>query len=240
MPPEGHDREGACSGIIICTMTPNTFLPEPLPASPFALFTEWYETAHRQHLQPNPNAMVLATIDDQGGPDARVVLCKHLVTDPGYLVFFTNYRSQKGQQLTARPRACGVFHWDALHRQVRMTGPVLKSPDAESDAYFDMRPVGNRIGAWASQQSEPLASREQLAKQVAEVERRFGVNSNDVAGAIPRPSHWGGFRLWPDTVELWIEGPGRVHDRAVWTREVIAHNACAFNCGEWKSTRLNP
>jgi pyridoxamine 5'-phosphate oxidase len=221
-------------------MTTNQFLPEPLPAGPFAIFSEWYATAHSDHVQPNPNAMVLATVDAQGAPAARVVLCKHLVADPGYVVFFTNYQSHKGQQLTTNPRAAVVFHWDALHRQVRMAGPVLKSPHSESDAYFNMRPVGNRLGAWASPQSAPLASRAKLAQQVAEVEQRFGVSSAATQGDVPRPPHWGGFRLWPETVELWIEGPGRVHDRAIWTRTLRERDEFTFACGAWLSTRLNP
>jgi pyridoxamine 5'-phosphate oxidase len=182
---------------------------------------------------------VLATVD-AGIPNARVVLCKHLVADPGYLVFFTNYHSNKGRQLTAHPYATVVFHWDALHRQVRMKGRLLKSPSAESDAYFNMRPVGNRIGAWASQQSQPLSSRAQLTKQVAEIEQRFGVASTATQGTIPRPPHWGGFRLWPMSVELWIEGPGRVHDRAVWTRQLQPRDEFTFGCDAWTSTRLNP
>jgi pyridoxamine 5'-phosphate oxidase len=221
-------------------MTTNQFLPEPLPADPFGIFSEWYATAHSSRTQPNPNAMVLATVDTQGAPAARVVLCKHLVADPGYVVFFTNYRSHKGQQLTSEPRAAVVFHWDALHRQVRMAGPVLKSPEGESDAYFNVRPVGNRVGAWASQQSEPLASRAQLSRQVAEVEQRFGVSSTATQGNVPRPAHWGGFRLWPATVELWIEGPGRVHDRALWTRTLQKRDGFSFECGAWAATRLNP
>jgi len=221
-------------------MITNTFLPEPLPAGPLALFTEWYETAHRVQAQPNPNAMVLATIDAEGAPAARVVLCKHWISDPGYLVFFTNYQSHKGQQLLSRPQATVVFHWDALHRQVRISGSVIKSPSTESDAYFNVRPVGNRIGAWASQQSMPLASRAQLAKQVADVEQRFGVRSDANAGTLPRPPHWGGFRLWPESVELWIEGPGRVHDRALWTRKLQRRDEFMFDCGTWTSTRLNP
>lgn len=221
-------------------MSTNDFLPEPLPPEPFTLFAEWFDAAHRKQLQPNPNAMVLATVDRHGEPHARVVLCKHLIRDPGYIVFFTNYHSHKGEHLSAHGRAAAVFHWDALHRQVRMSGPTIKSPADESDAYFNVRPLGNRIGAWASRQSQPLASRAQLAQQVAEIEQRFGVSSRDQDGVIPRPPHWGGFRIWPDTVELWLEGPGRVHDRAVWTRQVKRRDEFTFDCGAWSATRLNP
>ena len=214
-------------------MSDNEFLPEPLPHEPFALFGQWFATAHQHAAQPNPNAMVLATVDAAGLPQARVVLCKLWSADPGHIVFFTNYLSHKGRQLAAHPRAAAVFHWDALHRQVRMTGPVVKSPEPESDEYFAIRPLVNRIGAWASNQSQPLASRAQLSTQVKEAERRFG-------DQVPRPPHWGGFRLWPETVELWLEGPGRVHDRALWTRKVSPRDEFTFDCGTWSATRLNP
>jgi pyridoxamine 5'-phosphate oxidase len=214
-------------------MNQNDFLPEPLSAEPFALFGEWFNAAQTRQAQPNPNAMVLATVNAAGHPEARVVLCKLWNADPGHIVFFTNYLSHKGEQLSAHPRAAAVFHWDAMQRQVRMTGPVVKSPREESDTYFNVRPLGNRIGAWASQQSQPLASRAQLAAQVRDTEQRFG-------NEVPRPPHWGGFRLWPETMELWVEGPGRVHDRAVWTRRVTPRDAYTFNCSAWTATRLNP
>src|SRR5689334_20361335 len=114
-------------------------LPDLLPDTPFPLFVRWFDLARERNAQPNPNAMVLATADAFGSPSARVVLCKHIVPDPGYIVFFTNYQSHKGIELEARPRAAVVFHWDALKRQVRMEGPVLKSPTDESDAYFASR-----------------------------------------------------------------------------------------------------
>jgi len=224
-------------------MTPeqaNEFLPEPLPAEPFVLFNDWYATAQQRRVQPNANAMVLATIDAQGHPAARVVLCKQIVTHPGYLVFFTNYLSHKGRQLDGHIHAAAVFHWDALHRQVRISGRTLKSPASESDEYFAMRPLASRIGAWASRQSEPLASRAQLEKQVDGMRHRFNVKADDSNGDVPRPPHWGGYRLWPESIELWVEGPGRVHDRAIWTRSVEPHDEFTMQCGAWTATRLNP
>ena len=218
----------------------NEFLPEPLPSEPFSLFTNWFATARELALQPNTNAMVLATVDGVGNPAARIVLCKQVVATPGYLVFFTNYDSHKGQELTRVPHAAVVFHWDALHRQVRMSGPVLKSPQPESDEYFAKRPLDSRVGAWASHQSEPLASRAQLASQVDAVRRRFGISPHDVNAALPRPKHWGGYRLWPEAVELWVEGPGRIHDRAIWTRKLRPHDPFTLQAGPWSATRLNP
>ncbi len=218
----------------------NEFLPEPLPAEPFALFKEWFDFAWEKRLQPNANSMILATVDDNGGPAARVVLCKQVVEQPGYIVFFTNYRSHKGEQLRMHPRASAVFHWDTLHRQVRLSGPIVKSPPQESDEYFALRPFASRIGAWASQQSAPLESRAQLARQVDEVMKRFGIPADAKDGNVPRPPHWGGYRLWPDALELWVEGPGRVHDRALWTRQLRPEDATSFLTGEWSATRLNP
>jgi pyridoxamine 5'-phosphate oxidase len=221
-------------------MPASEFLPEPLPPEPLGLFSAWFSEAARARLQPNPDAMVLATADNAGRPAARVVLCKRLAADAGYVVFFTNYRSRKSRELTEQARAAGVLHWDALHRQVRIEGPVVRSPVAESDEYFVQRPLDSRIGAWASQQSEPLASRAELAEQVRATSSRFGIVPGATTGDIPRPPHWGGHRLWIDTVELWVEGPGRIHDRAVWRRDLTRRDEFSFAGGSWRSTRLNP
>ena len=221
-------------------MLSEQFLPEPLPADPLPIFQQWFDDARRRALQPNPDAMVLATVGDAGQPSARVVLCKRVAADDGFIVFFTNRQSRKGRELDAHPRAAAVFHWDALHCQVRIEGPVLHSPDAESDAYFASRAVASRIGAWSSNQSQPLASRAALAAQVEAAAKKFGVTATTTEADIPRPAHWGGYRLWIDAIELWIEGPGRVHDRAVWKRELRPKDAISFSAGPWSATRLNP
>lgn len=221
-------------------MHSNDFLPEPLDATPWRLFSEWFYAARAANVQPNPDAMVVATVSPEGRPAARVVLCRHFVPDPGYLVFFTNYESRKGRELEASPRAAGVLHWDPLQRQVRVEGPVVKSPDAESDAYFAQRPLVSRLSAWASEQSQPLASRQALIEAVANVARRFGLEPTATEGVVPRPPHWGGYRLWLDQIELWVEGPGRTHDRALWTRQLERKNEFEFKGSAWTATRLNP
>lgn len=218
---------------------PSKFLPEPLPADPLPLFAGWFRQAKLHAAQPNPDSMVLATVGERG-PAARVVLCKQLVVPGGYLVFFTNYQSRKGQELARQPRAAAVLHWDHLNRQVRLEGAVVKSPEAESDAYFQQRPLASRLGAWASKQSEPLASRQALADQVLATAERFGLGPGATAGAVPRPPHWGGYRLWIDSLELWVEGPGRVHDRARWTRNLTPVDDLTFSADAWRGTRLNP
>ena len=222
-------------------------LPELLPPEPLGVLDQWMKESWQRRLQPNPNAMVLATSDPDGRPSARVVLCKEIVEQPGYLVFFTNYLSRKGRQLSDNPRAAAVIHWDALHRQVRIEGPVVQAPAADSDAYFASRPWQSRVGAWASEQSAPVASRGVLQKAVASTAERFGVPDPTAAEdearnefVIPRPPHWGGYRLWADSVELWVEGEGRIHDRARWTRELVRQADGFFDVGRWSSTRLQP
>lgn len=215
-------------------------LPEPLPAEPLTLFGSWFSEARARNTQPNPDAMVFATVGADGAPSARVVLCKRVAADAGYLVFFTNYESRKGQELQAQPRAAAVFHWDALHRQVRIEGPVVKSPRSEGEDYFASRPLVSRIGAWASEQSRPLASRATLAAQVEAARKKFGVASNAATANVPCPPYWGGYRLWIESMELWAEGAGRVHERAVWRRELQPRDEYSFSTGAWRATRLNP
>ncbi len=208
------------------------FLPSPLPDDPMPLFAQWFEGARAAKAQPNPDSMSLATATPDGRPSVRVVLCKKLIVDPGYVVFFTNYHSRKGSELAANPHAAAVFHWDGFGRQVRLEGPVVVSPAEESDGYFVSRALDSRIGAWASLQSQPLESRRTLLKRVATEAARFGTS-------VPRPPHWGGYRLWPEAVELWIDGPFRVHDRARWTRELEPAGE-GFRPGRWQATRLYP
>jgi pyridoxamine 5'-phosphate oxidase len=215
-------------------------LPEPLPADPLPLFLEWFREAWAQRVQPNPDSMVLATVGPDGSPSARVVLCKQLVAPDGYAVFYTNYESRKGHELTGHPRAAAVLHWDTLHRQVRIEGPVLRSPSRESDTYFASRALESRISAWASAQSEPLASRATLEEQVRKTAERFHIAADAKDGDVPRPPHWGGHRLWFDTVELWAEGANRVHDRAVWKRSLQRKDAYTFSATPWTATRLYP
>lgn len=222
-------------------------LPDPLPAEPLAVVARWLEEAWAAGRQPNPNSMVLATASPDGRPAARVVLCKDLVPQSGYLVFYTNYLSAKGRELKRNPRAAAVMHWDALHRQVRIEGTVVEGPPGESDAYFASRSWDKRLGAWASAQSEPVSSRAALEAAVAATARRFDAPLPGTAQAhatrdvrIPRPPHWGGFRLWADAVELWVEGRSRIHDRARWTRTLKAAGGAGFEAGPWAVTRLQP
>src|SRR5450631_965850 len=149
-------------------------LPDPLPADPLQVAETWLRQAFDEQAQPNPNAMVLSSVAASGQPSARVVLCKDIVLPQGYLLFFTNYESRKGAELAAEPRVAAVFHWDSLRRQVRIEGFVVKAPPRESDDYFASRPWQSRLGAWASQQSRPVGTHQQLVEALRAAAKRFG------------------------------------------------------------------
>jgi pyridoxamine 5'-phosphate oxidase len=208
--------------------------------------SQWLAQAQADRAQPNPDAMVLATVDGRGHPSARVVLCKEIAAVPGYITFYTNYRSRKGADLAKNPRAAAVFHWDHRHRQVRIEGCVKALSAEASDAYFRSRAWQSRLGAWASQQSQPVESRAALSQAVAREARRFGIDYEgpgspeppEVSVEVPRPPHWGGFRLYADAVELWVEGEFRIHDRARWTRTLPQNPETSAPA--WSVTRLQP
>jgi len=183
-------------------------------------FERWFEDALRAKL-PLPNAMTLATVSRDGAPAARVVLLKGV--ERGGFVFYTNYRSRKGREIDERAQACLVFMWSELERQVRITGRVEKVDAADSDAYFVTRPVGSRLSAWASEQSEKVASRALLEKAMAEAKARYG-------DSPPRPAHWGGYRVTPAEIEFWQGRADRLHDRLLYT----------VSAGSWKIERLAP
>jgi len=220
-------------------------LPDPLPAEPLELAARWLEEATERRVQPNPNAMALATADAAGQPSARMVLCKQIEPRPGWLTFFTNYESRKGRELQHNARAAALFYWDALHRQVRVEGPIVRLPAADSDAYFATRNWQSRLGAWASQQSQPIATRAELLRKVAATALRLALpvpadeQQPDPGLRIARPPHWGGFRLWAEAVELWVEGSARIHDRARWERPLTPQGE-GYAAGPWSATRLQP
>lgn len=215
-------------------------LPEPLPDNPLPLLNEWLEHAKSAAVLPNPDAMTLATVDAAGSVSARVVLCKQLVEEPGYLVFYTNYESAKGKDIDAGSRVAGLFHWDELNRQVRIEGIAVRSPDEESDAYFATRYKESQVGAWASAQSQPLSSRQELRdKHVATARKLADLQDESGKMEVQRPPFWGGYRIWVDKVEFWCRGEARLHDRGCWTRNLQARSK-GFTVGDWSCTRLQP
>ena len=214
-------------------------LPAELPDDPFAWLDAWLRHASENAVQRNPNAMTLSTVSADGQPTARVVLAKLLDAERGYVVFFTNYNSRKSREIDGSGRVSLVFHWDSLGRQVRIDGIAVRSPAAESDAYFASRDRGSQIGAWGSDQSEPLASRDDLLRQLRDRAEALGVADDDEK-PVERPPHWGGFRVWASAIELWIEGADRVHDRARWERRLERDGDDGFSATPWTGTRLQP
>ncbi len=174
------------------------------PADPFRFFAQWFEEAEAAGVR-EPNAMTLATVGADGQPAARIVLLKGL--DERGLVFYTNYESRKGDDVAVSPRAALVFWWEPLERQVRIEGAVEKVAAKLSDAYFASRPRGSRLGAWASDQSRVVDDRAELEERLEEVEEEYD------DGHIPRPPHWGGYRVLPTRFEFWQGRPNRLHDR---------------------------
>lgn len=215
-------------------------LGDPLPSDPFPLFAAWLAEAFERGVQDEPGAFALATADAAGRPSLRMLLCRAVDVHGGAIVFYTNRESRKGRELEARPRAAAVFHWGGLGRQVRLEGPVTHASDAESDAYFATRPAEAQLGAWASPQSAPIVSRAQLEREVDEASQRFGATRDPQRpAAIPRPPHWGGYRLHAEHVELWVSRRGRLHDRGLWTR-VLEADGGGFRGGPWDVDRLAP
>ncbi len=191
-------------------------------SDPFAIAQGWLAEAERT--EPNdPNAIALATVDADGLPNARMVLLKEI--EPGAFVFYTNYESKKAAELDGTAKAAFVMHWKSLRRQIRVRGLVSKEEGPKADAYYRSRGLQSRLGAWASRQSRPLASRAHLIAEVARVTAREGLDP-------ARPPFWGGYRITPLEIEFWADGAHRLHDRFRWTRPEL--NA------PWSITRLNP
>ena len=189
--------------------------------SPFSIFHIWMNEAKASE-PSDPDAACLATVDDHGYPNTRVVLIRKM--DERGFCFFTNTNSQKGNELAASPKAAINFHWKTLKKQIRIRGNIVRVADAESNEYYASRPLGNRIGAWASLQSQPLAKRQDLIDRVKMHEEKFGDNP-------PRPEHWGGYRLIPSSIEFWHEQEHRLHSRLRYQKN---------EKGDWETTELYP
>lgn len=189
---------------------------------PFAIAREWLAEAENSEIN-DPNAVALATVDEGGMPNVRMVLLKEITDDSFW--FYTNYESAKAREIEQSGKAAMVLHWKSLRRQLRIRGTVVKEDGPEADAYYASRSLKSRLGAWASRQSQPLASRGALMAEVAKVTAAKGSNP-------PRPPFWGGYRICPLEMEFWADGAFRLHDRFVWRRETGGD--------EWEVLRLSP
>ncbi|MFK8032210.1 MAG: pyridoxamine 5'-phosphate oxidase [Gammaproteobacteria bacterium] len=211
-------------------------LDKALPDNPMPMFSTWLDESWTSADTPNPNGMAITSATVKDGvayPSTRVVLLKDANFDSGFVVFYTNYQSRKGRELLGNSRASALIHWDKLGRQVRLEGVIVKSPEEESDTYFATRHRSSRIGAWTSAQSEPVDSRETLLANLHATEKRFEDQE------VPRPPHWGGLRLWIDRIELWCDGEFRLHDRAIWQRN-LDDSTTPTSGDAWRVTRLQP
>jgi pyridoxamine 5'-phosphate oxidase len=209
--------------------TPLTEADANAAGTPLRLFQQWFDEAVRAQSH-EPNAMTLATATPEGIPSARMVLLKGYDLEKGSFVWYTNYDSRKARELDRNPNAALVFWWPELERSVRIEGPVERLSAVESDAYFASRPLGSRLGAWASAQSRPIACREDLEQQAAQVAERFR------DGQVPRPSNWGGYRLNASRMEFWKGRANRLHDRLLFERETDRNSGVI----SWRLTRLQP
>lgn len=226
-------------------------LPNPLPHEPFGTFCKWFDAASEQRIQPNPNAMVVCSVSEQGVPSARVVLCRGIDPEAGHVTFFTNRESMKGRELALTNAVAAVFHWDVFDKQVRIEGVAEWAPDSVSEAYFSSRTIAKRLGAWASDQSQPIESRDAMIDRVRNTQKRFGVTDEQLdqfdgetggreTELVPRPEHWGGVRIWVRALELWVGHKSRIHDRARYERQLIRNPEGGFTTSAWSVTRLQP
>lgn len=189
-------------------------LSNRLDESPLPMLARWFEEARACEKIRNPDAMALASVDAAGGPQVRMVLCRNFDVAHGGFSFYTNRESPKANELEQTRRASAVFYWDPLGRQARIRGRIERSSETDSDAYFSTRHPRSQIADWTSDQSRPIASREALMAKFERTAKSF----EGIEGDVPRPPHWGGYVITADRIELWVEGEGRLHDRAVWTR----------------------
>lgn len=207
-------------------------LNDPLPESPLPMLARWFEEAKASATIRNHDAMAVATVDANGAPQVRMVLCRRFDAERGSFSFYTNRESPKAAELAHTPRASAVFYWDPLSRQVRISGPVERSSDADSDEYFRGRHPQSQVAAWASAQSQPIGTRAALMATFEQTTASFG----GLEAPIPRPPHWGGYEITADRIELWVAGEARLHDRAVWTRDVDT----PIRAASWQVQRLQP
>ena len=191
--------------------------------NPFELFQKWFEEAEKKEIN-DPNALALGTANKEGVPSVRMVLLKGY--DENGFVFYTNLNSQKGNELKSNPKVAMCFHWKSLLRQIRISGSVTLVSDEVADEYYNSRDYESRIGAWASKQSKELSSRDELINSIEEYKKKYNDKNN-----VPRPNHWSGWNLFPSSIEFWLDGESRIHERLKYTKD---------NNGNWIKSLLSP
>ena len=218
-------------------------LSQSMTQNPLLLLQSWFNEAIELDLQPNPDSMAIATTNSQGLPNVRMVLCKEINTEEGYVIFYTNYNSVKSMEIKENPKCSALFHWDKLGYQIRIRGELLQSPDEENDAYFASRHLGSQVGAWASNQSNPIEDKQALDDQFRKILDRFNLTSESITQneqKIPRPPHWGGYRLWIEEIEFWLNQEDRLHDRLHFRRALTISNEGIKTEKNWTVKRLQP
>ena len=218
-------------------------LSRSMTKNPLLLLQSWLNEAIESDLQPNPDTMAIATADSEGVPNVRMVLCKEINAKKGYVVFYTNYNSVKSIEIKENPKSSALFHWDKLGYQIRIRGEILQSPDEENDTYFASRHLGSQVGAWASNQSNPVEDRQALDDQFRKILDRFNLTSESITRneqKIPRPPHWGGYRLWIEEIEFWLNQKDRLHDRLHFRRALTIINEGIETEKNWTVKRLQP
>ena len=211
--------------------------------NPLLILKEWMDEVVQSKIQPNPNSMSISTIDANGRPNSRMVLCKEINEELGYLVFYTNYQSNKSKEIAVNNECSGLFHWDGFGYQVRVRGIIVKSPEAESDNYFATRDIGSQLSAWASHQSQIVEDRESLDNRFQQAMDKFNVKESELESSeinIPRPEFWGGYRIWIREIELWLNQKDRFHDRLSFKRKLATTSSGFETSNDWVIKRLQP
>lgn len=220
----------------------NTNLRKVNILNPLSTLQDWMEKVSDSNAQPNPNCMSVSTVDSNGLPNTRMVLCKELNTEEGHLTFYTNYSSIKSKELESNAKCSALFHWDKFGLQVRIRGTAIRCTDSKNDAYFSSRDLGSQIAAWASDQSKEIESLEMMDNSYQIIMDKFSIGNleNNSEKKIPRPDFWGGYEIWVEEIELWKNQKNRFHDRLKFTRNINIKNGNIDPDKKWNVIRIQP
>ena len=220
----------------------NTNLRKENILNPLDTLDDWMNEVRESNTQPNPNCMSIATVDSNGSPNSRMVLCKELDTHKGYLTFYTHYYSIKSEELKNNAKCSALFHWDKFGLQARLKGFVKRCSDSKNDDYFSSRDIGSQIAAWTSDQSKEIESLGKMKDSYQEIMNKFQINDLEEAKEIkvPRPDFWGGYDMWIEEIELWKNQKNRFHDRLKFKRKITIENGKIDAEMNWNSVRIQP